>query len=392
MILNLSFPIILIFGFLIFYCIFTIALLLIWLRQPVAKLTENFKSNTTFSIIIPIRNEAENISKLLQDIDNQTYPKHLYEVIIADDASTDNSVSIIEDFKKEAKCKITVLKLSDIDQNTSPKKRAITQAIELANGELITTTDGDCRVAANWLRSLAQFYAQKQSVLISGGVSFFDKIEENDSFLVSIWNKIQIIEFASLVGSAASSMFVQQPNMCSGANLTYKKSVFYEVNGFAGNENLASGDDEFLMHKIAKKYPSGAHFIKNAAAIVETQAHISLKSFYFQRKRWASKWKHYTAWQPTLLAIFIFMSNLSFLLLPIFFFLQILDSELFIIGFCLKTIAEFILLSVFCEFLNKKKVIPLIPLVQLIYPFYVVFFGLVVQGKTEYFWKERKLK
>ena len=91
-------------------------------------------------------------------------------------------------------------------------------------------------------------------------------------------------------------------------------------------------------------------------------------------------------------AIFIFMSNLSFLLLPILFFLQILDSELFITGFCLKIIAEFVLLSVYCKFLNKKNVIPFIPLVQLIYPFYVVFFGLVVQGKTEYFWKERKLK
>jgi hypothetical protein len=69
-----------------------------------------------------------------------------------------------------------------------------------------------------------------------------------------------------LVGSGACAMMIGKPNMCNGANIAYPKAVFEEVNGFDGNEHIASGDDEFLMHKIAEKYPNQivfAHYQPN---------------------------------------------------------------------------------------------------------------------------------
>ncbi len=349
------------------------------------------------SLIIPVRNEAKNILFLLQDLEKQTLSRERFEVIIADDDSTDGTLDIVQEFQKNTSITLIINQLPPKTNNTSPKKRAIDSSIKLAKFDLITTTDGDCRVGAKWLETIADFQAQTGAYLVSAAVTFNKNtiVEQNSlihSLTHSLINSAQTIEFASLIGTGACSMFVGKPNMCNGANLTYLKSAFYDVGGFAGNETLASGDDEFLMHKIAKKYPDKVHFLKNQTAIVSTQAHDSWQSFYNQRKRWASKWRHYDNWQTTALAVFIFMANLG---LPLAFGCWLSDfvtfSDFLSIIF-LKFSAEFVFLSLIVSFLRKKSLIWLIPFVQVIYPFYVVFFGIVAQDKSEYIWKGRKLK
>ena len=376
-----------------------LSLIIIWLRNPnySSFLEENVIETSKISVIIPVRNEAENILFLLQDLEKQTYPKHKFEVIIADDDSTDDTVKIVQEFQKTTTINLIINQLPPKTNNTSPKKRAIDSSIKLASGELITTTDGDCRVSEKWLENIANFQAQTGAYLVSCAVTF--EFAAFDSTAIdfaqapySIINDIQIIEFASLVGSGACAMFIQKPNMCNGANLTYLKSVFYEVSGFAGNENLASGDDEFLMHKIAAKYPDKVKFLKDQNTIVETHAHASWRSFYNQRKRWASKWKHYDNWQTTALAVFVFVANLVVPLTFSFWLFDFISTQNLFLVFSLKFSAEFIFLSLVISFLRKKSLIWLIPFVQIIYPLYVVFFGLVAQKQGEYMWKGRKLK
>lgn len=335
------------------------------------------------SVIIPVRNEAQNIINLLLDLENQTYPKDKFEVIIADDSSTDNTVLMVKEFAQKSTFNLIINELKDIKRNTSPKKRAINSSIQIARGELITTTDGDCRVKPQWLETIGKFYAEKQPFLISSFVTFFDKSRLSDS--------VQIIEFASLVGSGACAMAIQKPNMCNGANISYRKDVFFEVGGFSGNENVASGDDEFLMHKIAAKYPDKVQFLKSQNSIVETYAHNSFRSFYLQRKRWASKWKHYQNKSVSALAVFVFLANFSVILVDGWYFFGDLSLRLFLTFIALKFSAEFVFLSLILRFLNKKSLIGIIPIVQIIYPFYVSFFGLIAQGEG-YEWKGRKLK
>lgn len=400
------------------YFLANLSLVIIWLRNPVQNHSVALKTQISpppsgvgrgLSVIIPVRNEAENILFLLQDLEKQTYPKYKFEVIIADDDSTDDTLAIVQAFQEKTAINLIINQLPPKTNNTSPKKRAIDSSIKLASGQLITTTDGDCRVGEKWLENITNFQAQTGAYLVSCAVTFLPSTslrqqplpersrgqkQELAAFRIirSIINNIQIIEFASLVGSGACAMFIQKPNMCNGANLTYLKSVFYEVNGFAGNEDLASGDDEFLMHKIAAKYPDKVKFLKDQNTIVETHAHASWRSFYNQRKRWASKWKHYNNWQTTALAVFVFVANL---VLPLAFGVWLFDfistKNLFFV-LALKFSAEFIFLSLIISFLRKKALIWLIPFVQIIYPLYVVFFGLVAQKQGEYVWKGRKLK
>jgi cellulose synthase/poly-beta-1,6-N-acetylglucosamine synthase-like glycosyltransferase len=386
------------------YFLANLSLVVIWLKNPIDSsiLKENIYETLKISVIIPVRNEAENVLFLLQDLEKQTYPQHKFEVILANDDSTDDTIKIVQEFKKNTTLNLIINHLPPKTNNTSPKKRAIDSSIKLASGQLITTTDGDCRVGEKWLENIANFQAQTGAYLVSCAVTFFGAQRHKDSKAQKstilfpnidlFFTNIQIVEFASLIGSGACAMFIQKPNMCNGANLTYLKSVFYEVNGFSGNEGLASGDDEFLMHKIAAKYPDKVRFLKSQDTIVETKAHTSCRSFYNQRKRWASKWKHYTNWQTTALAVFVFFANL---VVPLSFCIWIFDfisAKSLVLVLSLKFLAEFIFLSLIISFLRKKPLIWLIPFVQIIYPLYIVFFGLVAQKQGEYVWKGRKLK
>ena len=59
--------------------------------------------------------------------------------------------------------------------------------------------------------------------------------------------------------------------MCNGANLAYEKNAFFEVYGFEGIDDIASGDDMLLMHKIQKISRIRLAFLKSTNAIVTTQ-------------------------------------------------------------------------------------------------------------------------
>lgn len=366
-----------------------VGLVIVWLNnRPFQKQTSP-QPLLFITVIIPVRNEAQNIINLLNDLQHQSYPKDNFEVIVSDDDSTDNTLVLLQDFQKNTSLRLIINPLQPKENNTSPKKRAIDSSIQLAHGDLIVTTDGDCRVREHWLETIAYFQAEKKAYLISSPVTFINDAENPVS---SLWQKAQTIEFGSLIGSGACAMFARIPNMCNGANLAYLKSVFHEVGGFAGNENLASGDDELLMHKIAARFPDKVHFLKNQEVIVETQAHHSLKSFYYQRKRWASKWKHYNSPLTMALAVFIFLANFSLIATVILYLFHQIDSENVLIVFSLKFSAELFFLILVLSFLRKKNLIWLIPFVQLMYPCYVTFFGLVAQGKNEYIWKGRNLR
>ncbi|WP_420148239.1 glycosyltransferase family 2 protein [Spirosoma sp.] len=361
------------------YALFTLTLWITWLRLPAIQIDADAHVKPFISVVIPVRNEADNIGKLLQDLCQQSYPH--FEVIVADDSSTDATLSIVERMAHRVPYALRPLSLTN-ERSASPKKRAITQSITLATGELIMTTDGDCRVGPDWLAAFATCYEKTGAKLISGPVTFTTER--------TVFDSLQTVEFSSLIGTGACTMALGIPTMCNGANLCYVKEVFGEVGGFTGVDHLASGDDEFLMHKIANRYPDSIRFLKSDEAIVQTQPHQSWSAFYNQRKRWASKWRAYDSWLPSLLAVFIFLSNTAPLLAVLGWLLNFLNGNVALVVIGLKLVPEFLFLRQVLVFLQKKSSVGVIPLTQLIYPLYVVFFGLAAQRKG-YIWKGRKL-
>ena len=87
------------------------------------------------SVVIAARNEEKNISHLLDDLINQSIEKDRFEVIVSNDRSTDKTKKIIDQYAKEH----TFIKTIDIfeKQNMTPKKFALTKAIEQSVGDII---------------------------------------------------------------------------------------------------------------------------------------------------------------------------------------------------------------------------------------------------------------
>ena len=363
------------------YAIFTLALWLTWLRLPVFLRPDAPTPlvTTRLTVIVPVRNEAANILALLDDLSQQTYRN--FEVIVADDASTDNTAQTVRQYAQTASFPLRLLSLTDAGV-ASPKKRAISQSIEQATGHLIVTTDGDCRVEPGWLATYTAFYDQTRAKLMFGPVTF----TTNDT----VFDSLQTVEFASLIGSGACTLAWGKPTMCNGANLCYEKAAFTEVKGFAGFDHLASGDDEFLMHKIATKYPGSVRFLKSHDAIVQTAPHQSWRAFYNQRKRWASKWRAYDSLLPSVLAVLVFCWNLTPVVAVVGWLLNWINGNTALLVVGVKLVPESLFLRQVLLFLQKRSAIPSIPLTQILYPFYVVFFGIAAQTKG-YRWKDRNL-
>src|SRR5688572_24373343 len=196
------------------------------------------ESSIKISVIIPARNEEDNIGKLLTSVEKQTYPAHLFEVIVVDDHSTDNTAVVVKSYSF---AKLIRLESHNIN---SYKKKAIETGIAAASGDLIVTTDADCIVQENWLRTIAAFKEDTKAVFITAPV-----VMENDSTLLQTF---QTLDFLVLQGITAASAQKKIHNMCNGANLAYEKKAFFDVNGFAGVDHIASGDDMLLMQKFAQ--------------------------------------------------------------------------------------------------------------------------------------------
>jgi cellulose synthase/poly-beta-1,6-N-acetylglucosamine synthase-like glycosyltransferase len=208
--------------------------------------TSNEQRETRFSIIIPARNEEKNIRACLDSICGQNYSKDLYEVIVVDDHSTDGTADIVNNYAAKNIRLISLREIIKDETLNAYKKKAIEIGIARSNADIIVTTDADCIVPENWLKTIASFYKETNAAFIAMPVSY-----ACDNNFIEIF---QALDFMTLQGITGASVHKRVHSMCNGANLAYSKPAFYEVNGFKGIDNIASGDDMLLMHKIYKKH------------------------------------------------------------------------------------------------------------------------------------------
>ncbi|MCI1186883.1 glycosyltransferase [Hymenobacter sp. DH14] len=254
-----------------------------------------------FSILIAARNEAENLPQILRDLAAQSFPAGQFEVLIADDHSTDATAAIIAAAAKETSF---TLRLIELPAAATGKKAALLAAQQAARAPWLVCTDADCRLAPGWLAAYTALLArQPDTNFISGPVLLTGP--EN------LFTTLMGLEFAGLVGVGAACLARQAPTMCNGANLAYRRTAFEAVGGFAEHSHLASGDDEFLLHAIHARFPGTARFLFAADAIVRTAAPPTLRALLRQRVRWASKWAHYRSAAPQRLALLVLGANVA---------------------------------------------------------------------------------
>lgn len=363
----------------ILYVIVVIAFIKGWHSLIYFKPTGS-EGKTSVSVLIAARNEEANISKTIDDLLAQSYNKELTEIIFIDDHSTDRTAEIIRSYANKG---VKLICLNEDQALNSYKKKAIQTAIGQSTGKLIVTTDADCRMGPDWLRTIVQFYEAGNYKMISSPVAYFQE--------KSFFERAQSLEFLYLIGLGASTIGNKQPSTCNGANLAYEKEAFYEVGGFKGIDDLASGDDELLLHKMAARFDNNIGFLKNRDAIVYTHAKPTLREFIQQRKRWASKSTRYKNKWIIVLGVCIWLFNLSVLLnLCIGLFIGFY-FKLAIFQILAKIIVEFLFLYDVTGFARRRNLLLLLPVLNILHMLYIVYIG-IAGNSGKYNWKGRMVK
>lgn len=350
-----------------------------WGRIPEFEATP-FSPSTRISVLIAARNEEEKIGATLDDIVRQNYPAGLLEVIVVDDHSTDGTSAIVESYAGRG---VRLIRLNEEKALNSYKKKAISEAIRQAEGELIVTTDADCRMGPDWLRTIARFYEENRFTLISSPVAYFKE--------QGVFEKLQTLEFLYLIGLGASTIGNRMPSTCNGANLAYRKDVFLQLDGFKGIDDLASGDDELFLHKVAAAFPGSIGFCKSRAATVYTYAKPTLSEFLMQRKRWASKSTRYKNKWVVALGVSIWLFNLVILLSVLAGLFEPVYLVPAIAALLFKFSAELLFLAPLVRFIKRVKLLALLPVLSVIHVLYMVYIG-IAGNSGRYDWKGRSVK
>lgn len=364
-----------------------IALMLVyrkgWRLQHTFTLPESFQPSTFISIIIPARNEENNIENCISSILGQDYPIHLFEVIVVDDHSTDGTADVVSKFHAQGVRCIALKDFLTDGETVAYKKKAIAAGITVSKGTLIITTDADCTAPPEWLKYIAAIYQTEDPVMIVAPVDF-----TNNGNIVEIF---QSLDFMSMQGITGAAHQMGLGNMSNGANLAFSKAAYQAVNGYEGVEHLASGDDYLLMMKFQQAFPTRISYLKAPQAIVQTAPQPDWGSFLQQRIRWASKSGKYDDKRLTAILLIVYLFNLWFLVLAVIAcFYPVLWLALLAM-FLLKTEAELYYLYPVAAFFKKKRQLLLFPFLQPLHIAYIILAGFLGFAGV-YKWKGRTVK
>ena len=330
----------------------------------------------SYTIIIAARNEAKNIGKLLQCLNQQNATNITYNILVINDNSTDNTIAVV------ANHNISNLKLINVDAHNSGKKNAITTGIKNTESTFIITLDADVVVPSNWLATIHNFITAQQNVIAIALPVFMQGVKNN------LLANFQTIDFLTMQGITEVAVNNKWFAMCNGANFLYSRKAFLAVNGFVGNANIASGDDMFLLQKLQNKYTNGIYYLANQTAAAFTSTEPTLKLFFNQRIRWASKAKSFTNNNVKAVLLLVYLLNVWFFIFTIFIFCNLNYALVFVVLFILKIFAEYLLVQKVAKHFQLKA--PLLKFI-ILQPFHIVYiilsasFGL--WGK--YTWKGR---
>lgn len=282
------------------------------------KKTQNIQSpkELTVSVIVAVRNEEGNIQELLEDLSRQIYPQEKFHVIIADDRSTDKTWTVISDYIKKYN-NFDGIKISKRSKTMTPKKYALTKAIEKSNGEIIISTDADCRVPDTWVESIVETFDKETGIVV--GYSKIDAASER------FFDHYQSIDFLALMSANAGTLGWGNAWTGSGQNIAYRRSDFNKINGFNPVAKRISGDDFYLVQAISKI--AKAMYNTNPRGFVKTKPLKNLREFISQRIRWASNTRN------------LFNTDLLFLL---FLFVNLLTNTILLSALLLKNYWQFL--------------------------------------------------
>ena len=372
--------------FSVLYCWLILYFLIGWVKlnrnEPLEP--KQTKALPFVSIVIPVRNESAHIQECLKAVIAQDYPQHLFEVIVIDDYSTDETYALAREIHHDHLLVLNLAKyFGDAAEKIPNKKKAITIGVKNAKGSLIITTDGDCIMDTHWLSTMVAYYQQHEYRFITGPVML-----KPAKGLLGLFQQIDVINMLGITGGTIANRY---PTMCNGANLLYEKKAFLEVDGYKGNTDIPTGDDIFLMQKLEMAFPESIGFVKDMQSCVYSRPERTFADFVAQRVRWTSKSTAFQKRSVTAILMFAYLFNLLILIfIPISFEKFELPWLPLAVALGSKFVIDLVFNIAVTGFFKKRLLLLLMPVFEPLHIVYIVCIGVLGLSGT-YTWKERKI-
>lgn len=331
------------------------------------------------SVVVAFRNEERAISNLLNGLSNVNYPEDRLEVVLVNDHSDDASFHIVT--KYISVHSIQNFKLLSSPEGKTGKKAALEIGVKSASGDWILFTDADCEIHPNWPMQMMICQQNSQAEMVCGSVT----IKARN------WKEwLEATEFASLIAVGASGITFRKPSLCNGANFLIAKSAYEGAQRHRSDQDVASGDDVFLLHTL-KKMGRKIAFCFVPYSEISISPSETWNQFVQQRIRWASKWKSGVSGGNQALAVLVWLFHVVFL--GMIFGLLVTRNLSWALNLSvLKAAVETQFLELFLPPKSYSKNVQRILGGQFLYSFYVIYFGLKVLFSTEYTWKGRSIR
>lgn len=255
-------------------------------RKPTAR-----QEPLPISVIICAKNEARNLEKFLPAILTQDHPN--FEVVVINDASVDDTLAVIEGFKKRDG-RVKLVNVRNNEAFWASKKYALTLGIKKAENPYLLFTDADCQPqSSQWISLMTAALGQNKSITLGYGGYFYEK---------GWLNKVIRFETLSTAIQYFSYAHWGTPYMGVGRNLAYTSRIFYKQDGFATHLQLKSGDDDLFVNRAATH--DNTAVCTDPDGITRSIPKKSLRAWFTQKRRHVSVAQHYQTSHVLLLSLF----------------------------------------------------------------------------------------
>lgn len=325
----------------------------------------------TVSVIVPAHNEAGRITETLHALAAQTYPREKVEIVLINDRSADATPKIMEDFA-DTQRNVQVIHIRGQDRSIAPKKQAILRGIGQSGGELIITTDADAAMHPKWIETLVRHYADDVG-LVFGYAPY-----RTDGRYNTLFHHVLALEYLASGSIAAATAGRNAAITGFGANFSYRRQCFEEVNGFGSGLSQHSGDDDLLLNRVRMSSAYGIRFAAEPEAAVWNIPPETPAALIRQRIRFASKHLAYPGKVIAGLGMIYLLYVLLFFCLVGACFLPVLRVPL-LLALGVKTAGELLFLRQGQKLLERRNLLKYYPLAVLPHILYVVVFPVLGQ-------------
>jgi|LGOV01.1.fsa_nt_gb glycosyltransferase involved in cell wall biosynthesis len=304
------------------------------------------------SVIICAKNEENTLPSLLKKLEIQNYSE--YEIVLINDASTDKTLEIMETFATK-NSNITVVDVVENQRFWRGKKFALTMGIKRAKHNHLLFTDADCKpISNNWINSMMSAYSDDKSIILGYGA--YEKTK-------GLLNKIIRFETVLTASNYFSYAKLFTPYMGVGRNLSYKKNLFFDNNGFYGHMDLASGDDDLFINKNGTK--KNTEIVFSSDSITISEAPNTWSSWFTQKRRHYTTSDHYSKKTKSLLGLQTLSHVLFFTFLIILLVLKI-NLVIVLSIFLIRMIIYTTTIGISSSKLNEKDLILFVPFLDIL--------------------------